>query len=362
VDVREKRQRDVAKQVAIVKARARPWRSIIALALAIVAITAGKWLGAPLSASRSYCADHQVFGLASCGTAKAITVAAAVAFLIFGLSAVLGLSAKAQAVLSTGIGSAHAGIVRYALVLAGAIIILLTTLGLLNVSVGQLIVGGALTGVLIGIAAQQALANVFAGIVLIFARPFSVGDRVWIRSGALSGTLEGTIAEIGISYVRLDSTDGMLSLPNSQVLAAVVGPAGQPAGQPAMLAAWQPGNPEIGLAGAFAAGDGAGDGVDVQPEHAQGSGHGSASNGLARSQHPGDAEYRPDGAAQQPGSAGQRQDGEDRQGLGSGGRQSGADQPGGGAGGPGQQQTGSAGSQPGRGSQDQQHGGAPGGS
>lgn len=337
------------------KARARPWRSIIALALAIAAIAAGKWLGVPLTASQPYCTDHPVLGgLVSCGAAKGITVAGAAVFLIFGLSAVLGLSVKAQQVLSPGIGSAHAGIVRYALVLAGAIIILLTTLGLLNVSVGQLIVGGALTGVLIGIAAQQALANVFAGMVLMFARPFSVGDRVWIRSGALSGTLEGTIAEIGISYVRLDSTDGMLSLPNSQVLAAVVGPAGQPAGQPAMLAAWQPGNPEIGLAGAFAARDTASDPADQHP----GSGHGPGSRGPGDStsgQRSGDAEYRNGtgqglhSADQHPDGAAARQDGAAEQSREAGSRQDGAGPSGSSAGGVSQAPPGGAGdTQPGR--------------
>ena len=329
------------------KARARPWRSIIALALAIAAIAAGKWLGVPLTANRPQC------GVVSCGAAKGITVAGAAVFLVFGLSAVLGLSAKAQQVLSPGIGSAHAGIVRYALVLAGAIIILLTTLGLLNVSVGQLIVGGALTGVLIGIAAQQALANVFAGMVLMFARPFSVGDRVWIRSGALSGTLEGTIAEIGISYVRLDSTDGMLSLPNSQVLAAVVGPAGQPAGQPAMLAAWQPGNPEIGLAGAFAE-----RGTPGDPAPQPGSGHGPGSRGPddgASGQHGGDAAGHQNGAGQGQYSAdqhsegaGARQDGAGQQSREAGSRQGGADPSGSGAGGAGQAPPGAGDAQPGR--------------
>lgn len=334
----------------MVKARTRPWRSIFALVLAIAAIAAGKWLGSPVTARN--CAAHPVIGT-SCGAAKAITVAAAVAFVIFGLSAVLGLSGKAQSALAPGIGSAHAGIVRYALVLAGAIIILLSALGLLNVSVGQLIVGGALTGVLIGIAAQQALANIFAGMVLMFARPFSVGDRVWIRSGALSGTLEGTIAEIGISYVRLESTDGLLSLPNSQVLAAVVGPAGEPAGKPAMLAAWQPGNPGIGLAGAFAAADAEAAGPADQP--GSGPGHQGAGGSNAADRHRGNAGQHEDAVPPVPFIAGQPTDGAGRPAAGGSQRQDRADQSGNGAAGPGQQ-AGSPGGEPGRGNQDQ-HGG-----
>ncbi len=175
---------------------------------------------------------------------KLITIAGVAVFVLCGLVAVLGLSAKARSVLEPRIGSAHASVVGYALILAGAITIALVALSLLNVSVGKLIVGGALTGVLIGIAAQQALGNVFAGMVLMFARPFSVGDRVWIRSGALSGTIEGTVVDISITYVRLETSDGRLFVPNSQVLAAVVGPA-KPAEQPVSPAAWQPGNPVL---------------------------------------------------------------------------------------------------------------------
>ena len=51
------------------------------------------------------------------------------------------------------------------------------------------------------------------------------------------------VTDISITYVRLETSDGALSLPNAQVLAAAVGPARSPAAQPAAMAAWQPGNP-----------------------------------------------------------------------------------------------------------------------
>jgi small-conductance mechanosensitive channel len=57
---------------------------------------------------------------------------------------------------------------------------------------------------------------------LLLSRPFQVGDMVLLRSGALSGQLEGTVTEIGITYLKLDTGDRMMSLPNSQVLAAAV--------------------------------------------------------------------------------------------------------------------------------------------
>ena len=73
-------------------------------------------------------------------------------------------------------------------------------------------------------AAQQALGNVFAGLVLLFARPFHVGDAIRLRAGALGGTLDGIVTDIGITYVRFDTGGSVMSIPNSQVLNAVVGP------------------------------------------------------------------------------------------------------------------------------------------
>ena len=106
----------------------------------------------------------------------------------------------------------------------GAVTTLVVTLVLFDVPVGQLLLGGALTSVFVGIAAQQALSNVFAGLVLLLARPFKVGDSIRLQAGALSGEIDGTVSEIGITYVRLATDGGMVSVPNSQVLNAVVGP------------------------------------------------------------------------------------------------------------------------------------------
>jgi small-conductance mechanosensitive channel len=112
----------------------------------------------------------------------------------------------------------------YAILIVGAFTTLVITLELFAVPVGQLVLGGALTSVFVGIAAQQALGNVFAGLVLLFARPFQVGDAIRLQAGALGGTLDGIVTDIGITYVRFDTDGSVMSIPNSQVLNAIVGP------------------------------------------------------------------------------------------------------------------------------------------
>lgn len=215
MDLQEKRKLDaerLAGQLAHVRARARPWRSLIALALAVVA------------AVTSYLQDLGSFTEPDHSTTKIIAGTTAAAFCVFATVAVIGLSGKARQVLEPRVGSSHAAVVRYTILLLGGIATFVITLDLFRIRVGQLILGGALTAVLLGIAGQQSLANLFAGIVLLLSRPFSVGERIRIRSGAMGGIIEGTVTEIGITYLRLDTGDGALALPNSQVLAAAVGP------------------------------------------------------------------------------------------------------------------------------------------
>ncbi len=225
MDLQEQRQLDLARRMAKVTGRTRPWRAIIALVLAIVA------------AGISYAAGRRQHGLFEPGHLgnSVVAASAAGAFLLFAIAAVVGLAGKSRQILQPVTGSAHAAVIRYAIVLIGTIAALVITLALFKIPVGQLIVGGALTTILIGIAAQQSLSNVFAGVVLLLSRPFSVGDAVLMRSGALGGQLEGTVTEIGITYVRLETDTGIMSLPNSQVLAAAVSrraTASQPGGYP----------------------------------------------------------------------------------------------------------------------------------
>src|SRR5215469_199003 len=209
---------DLSAQVAKVKEKTRPWKAIIALVLAIAAAVVSLW--AHRYFTDYFDTQHVQYQI--------IAAACAVAFCVFGSIATIGLASKARWVLERRAGTAHAAIVRYFILLIGGFTVLVITLSLFHVPVTQLVLGGALTSVFVGIAAQQALGNVFAGMVLLLARPFKVGDTVLMRAGGLGGELSGTVTEIGITYVRLDIGDSVVSVPNSQVLNAVVGPQPKP--------------------------------------------------------------------------------------------------------------------------------------
>jgi small-conductance mechanosensitive channel len=212
--VQNGRQIDLPKQVERVKRKTRPWKSIISLLLAIAAAVL----------SRQARNDSGLFSSTSGTTNQLISAGLAVAFLVFGSIATYSLAGKVRELIQPRVGTAHAAVVGYAILIVGAFTTLVITLVLFTVPVAQLVLGGALTTVFVGIAAQQALGNVFAGLVLLFARPFKVGDAVRLQAGGLGGTLDGIVTDIGITYVRFDTDGSVMSIPNSQVLNAVVGP------------------------------------------------------------------------------------------------------------------------------------------
>ncbi len=216
MDLQERRQLDMAATMSKVRSRARPWRSIAALVLAIAGAVAAEFAGVT-----DY-NGYRVFSAAGHHTQKIVWLCGLLAFVVFGMTAVIGLSARARSGLRPLVGQAHAGVVRYVLLLAGVFTVATISLYLFGVKPDKLLLGGAVTGVLLGIAAQQSLGNLFAGLVLLFASPFRVGDRVRFRAGALSGEIEGTVTDLSLAYVRLETAQGQMLLPNSQALAAAV--------------------------------------------------------------------------------------------------------------------------------------------
>lgn len=120
---------------------------------------------------------------------------------------------------------------------AGRGIVILWALGALGVSIEALLLGGALTGVVLGIAAQQTLGNIFAGLVLLVVRPFTVGQDAVLRSTL--GEYAGLVQNIGLFYVTIHTAGGKVDIPNAVALASAVGPGAR---QP--KPAEQPGPPE----------------------------------------------------------------------------------------------------------------------
>jgi small conductance mechanosensitive channel len=117
---------------------------------------------------------------------------------------------------------ATAGPVGFLIRLATLAVALLVALSVAGVQARTLLVGGAFTAVILGLAAQQTLGNLFAGVVLLSARPFRVGDRVRLQGGPLAGQLEGTVSSQGLLYTTFVTGESAIMVPNSVVLNVAV--------------------------------------------------------------------------------------------------------------------------------------------
>jgi len=125
---------------------------------------------------------------------------------------------------------ATAGTTEFLIRLLTMVIAVLGGLAVGGISLQVLAVGGAFTAVVLGLAAQQTLGNLFAGMVLLSARPFRVGERIRLQAGAVGGTIEGIVSSLGLLYTTLSRGDDRFLIPNNVVLEAVVVPLREPNG------------------------------------------------------------------------------------------------------------------------------------
>lgn len=100
--------------------------------------------------------------------------------------------------------------------LASAILIfigLLFSLSIMGVDTSPLIAGGAIGGIVIGIALQDTLSNVFAGFFLNIDQPIKIGDYIKIE-----GSEEGFVEEVGWRYTRVKLwSNNLLIVPNGKL-------------------------------------------------------------------------------------------------------------------------------------------------
>jgi small conductance mechanosensitive channel len=123
---------------------------------------------------------------------------------------------------------ATAGTVGFLIRLVAIGLALLVALRVAGIEARELALGTAFTAVIFGLAAQQTLGNLIAGLVLLSARPFRVGERVRLQGGPLAGQLEGTVSSLGLLYTTFSTGEDSAMVPNSVVLNVAVLPLREP--------------------------------------------------------------------------------------------------------------------------------------
>lgn len=136
--------------------------------------------------------------------------------------------AKAAPAVFRRMDPATAGTVEFMIRLLAVVCTVLAALAVAGISLQALAVGGGFAAVVMGLAAQQTLGNLFAGMVLLSARPFRLGERVRFQAGALAGGADGVVASLGLLYTTLSRGDERIMIPNTLVLASAIVPLREP--------------------------------------------------------------------------------------------------------------------------------------
>lgn len=93
------------------------------------------------------------------------------------------------------------------------IIIIIIIKGIYNPPIEMLLAVTATVAIAVGLAAQDLLKNIFGGIMLLFDRPFKVGDKIE------AGKYYGEVIEIGLRATRIVTPDdSTVTIPNMELM------------------------------------------------------------------------------------------------------------------------------------------------
>jgi small conductance mechanosensitive channel len=159
-----------------------------------------------------------------------VRVVCVIALVILGWAFARSLGRAIGPTLMQRLDPGTAGTAEFVVRLGTLIVTVFVALRLAGLRPQTLAVGGAITAVVLGLAAQQTVGNLVAGTVLLSARPFRVGDRVRMHAGGVAGSVEGTVSSLGLLYTTLANGADRIMVPNSVVLSAAVVPLREPSG------------------------------------------------------------------------------------------------------------------------------------
>jgi small conductance mechanosensitive channel len=157
-----------------------------------------------------------------------VRVITVIALVVLGSALARQLGRGIAPVLMRRVEPGVAGTLAFLIRLLTVVIAFIVAARIAGLDAGTLAAGGAFTAVVLGLAAQQTLGNLFAGLVLLSNRPFRVGDRVRLVGGPMAGSLEGIVSNLGLFYTTLVSGADRTMVPNSVLLQLAIVPLREP--------------------------------------------------------------------------------------------------------------------------------------
>jgi len=107
-------------------------------------------------------------------------------------------------------------LIYYVLIIIG-LLVAIRSLQIPGLELTEILIAGGFISIVIGLAAQQTLSNFFAGLLILFERPFKIGDFININNNI------GMVVDMGLLSTKIHSWEGFyIRIPNSQIFTASV--------------------------------------------------------------------------------------------------------------------------------------------
>lgn len=92
------------------------------------------------------------------------------------------------------------------------VLVIISAIAMLDINISSIIAALGAAGITLGLAMQDSLSNFASGVVLLFNRPFKVGDYINVDEA------HGTVARIDLMYTSITTSDNKeIILPNSML-------------------------------------------------------------------------------------------------------------------------------------------------
>ncbi len=147
---------------------------------------------------------------------------------------VMIVTAVIEKVIEPTIGVTRAHGIKNVFYIVAAIVVIVIVSTVFSINLTSFLVGAGFAGIVLGLAAQQVLGNIFGGLSLLASRPFEIGDRITLVTASYSlmgatyaheamlNGFTGVVRDITIFFTKMDLDNGTPAVfPNSVVVGSM---------------------------------------------------------------------------------------------------------------------------------------------
>jgi small-conductance mechanosensitive channel len=138
------------------------------------------------------------------------------------------------------VGLSTAGALSFAVRIIGYILVAVVFFSMVKIDIGAALAAGGFAGLVLGLASQDVLGNIFGGIAIVGSHPFKIGDRITVSTWQygldapayppkfysedfIIPGYTGVVTDVSLMYTSMLTDDNLpLKIPNSIMIQAAV--------------------------------------------------------------------------------------------------------------------------------------------